>query len=137
MKLFLVNEVGGLPADLPSDAIFCYLVGLCDHLRQLGAIYHPELEGFIKDGTDTYYFHRQKPPIMPKWGPSVRVPGFPGEKAGKRYLQIVKPFFCLSRNGARIRIHLSRSSPMDMPSILIASIRTWHSDVPCWHRKNT
>jgi len=69
----LSNEFGGF-GGLEPESLRPFLVGILTHMRTQGGIYHPDVDGFVSSGGNTYQLTRI--PFMPGYGQHTRAPVF-------------------------------------------------------------
>ncbi|MEI6148754.1 MAG: DEAD/DEAH box helicase, partial [bacterium] len=84
----LREKTGGL-GDVTERELTCTLLGLLHRLRTGGGIFHPEMEGYVKRGGDTYLLNQQI--HMPGFGKFGRAPSFfyQGAKRCQRFEKLV------------------------------------------------
>jgi len=83
----LQNEFGVL-RDLEWLELQRFILGLCTHLKNMGAVDHPALAGYIKSLGNTYLLKRTIP-WMPGFGPRVRAPAFLTSGSSERFERLI------------------------------------------------
>ncbi|MFH1953313.1 MAG: DEAD/DEAH box helicase [Pseudomonadota bacterium] len=69
----LRNEIGGL-RNLEADPLKTFLAGIMAHMKNQGAVMHPDLGEYIQGWGNTFLL--KKIPWMPSFGPKTRAPAF-------------------------------------------------------------
>lgn len=83
----LKNEIGPL-RHLDQEALKRFLLGLTNHLKDQGAIYHWALDTYLDGWGSTYVITRTA--YMPNWGPGSRAPVFlTNRPSGTRFDRII------------------------------------------------
>jgi DEAD/DEAH box helicase domain-containing protein len=60
-----------------------FLAGLLQHLKNQGAVFHPELGTYVEHGGNDYLLNKR--PHLPSYGQSSRLPAFVSEKSTSRF----------------------------------------------------
>lgn len=60
-----------------------FLAGLLQHLKNQGAVFHPELGPYVEHGGNDYLLNKR--PHLPSYGQSSRLPAFVSEKSTSRF----------------------------------------------------
>ncbi len=71
----LRNELPGMAPPEEREVSF-FLSGLVQRMKTKGAIYHPELEEYIRRGGEGYLISKERKPWMPSYGKRTRRPLF-------------------------------------------------------------
>jgi DEAD/DEAH box helicase domain-containing protein len=75
-----ISEIAGNELEplrnIKSDNISAFILGLMTNIRQMGGIFHPNLEAYIKSWGNTYQLSQRRMRWMPSFGPTTRAPGF-------------------------------------------------------------
>jgi DEAD/DEAH box helicase domain-containing protein len=66
-----------------------FLGGLLQHLKNQGAIFHPELGTYVEHGGNDYVLNKR--PHLPNYGQSSRLPAFISERSTSRFDPILTP----------------------------------------------
>jgi len=86
----LRNEVGDLREASSSD-VERFIQGIVAHLKNQGAIFHPELRTYIERGGDGYVISGRHRPYMPNFGRRSRLPAFIAERGTNRFDPVLGP----------------------------------------------
>jgi len=77
-----VQNLGNL-RDVTEEEIRGFVVGLLQHLKNQGAVFHSELGTYIEHGGNDYILNRR--PHLPNYGQSSRLPAFICERSTSRF----------------------------------------------------
>ena len=69
------NEISSLRT-IKEQELSSFLAGFFVHLKNMGAIYHSVLNGYIEAGGEVYKISQKHIKWMPNFGPSTRAPAF-------------------------------------------------------------
>lgn len=78
----LRNEIEAM-RDAGRADVRRFLRGIVQHLKNRGAVYHPELETYVEQSGNAYPLNRR--PHMPSFGRRSRLPAFVSERSTKRF----------------------------------------------------
>ncbi|MCS4060632.1 DEAD/DEAH box helicase [Salinibacter ruber] len=81
-----VQNLGNL-RDVTEEEIRGFLAGLLQHLKNQGAVFHPELGTYVEHGGNDYILNKR--PHLPNYGQSSRLPAFISERSTNRFDPIV------------------------------------------------
>ncbi|MFO8232088.1 MAG: helicase-related protein, partial [Longimonas sp.] len=84
----LQNNVGDLREVAPTD-VARFVRGLIAHMKNQGAIYHPELDRYIEQGGNSYMLNRQH--HLPNYGYRSRLPAFVASRSTQRFDPVLTP----------------------------------------------
>ena len=77
-----IQNLGNL-RDVTEEETRGFLVGLLQHLKNQGAVFHPELGTYIEHGGNDYVLNKR--PHLPNYGQSSRLPAFISERSTNRF----------------------------------------------------
>ena len=80
----LKNEIGGL-RKLDIYKLKKFLVGLITHIKNNGALFHPDLEEYVRQGGNPYLISQTHKTWMPNFGRNTRTPIFLTDKPATKY----------------------------------------------------
>jgi len=78
-----LRNVAGDLREVPAGEVRRFIRGLITHLKNQGAIFHPELRTYVERGGDYYVLNRRN--HLPNFGKYGRLPAFVAERGTNRF----------------------------------------------------